>query len=439
LSINEISKLISIKNIFPFINELIRKEIIQIKEGLHDKYKEKEIRIVKFICSKKELRDIKLTLKQDAFIAAYLQLSKQFINKKWVVSNLLNEIKFSRAILNALVIKGIFFIEKESVSRLLKSNHNLIENKELAVFQKKALNEIKHSFKEKDVCLLHGVTSSGKTELYIKLIDEQLKQRKQVLYLLPEIALTTQILKRLRKHFGNKVGITHSHLNNAERVEIWKAVQQRDSEKVQYSIILGARSSLFLPFEDLGLIIVDEEHDSSFKQHQTSPRYHARDAAIYLANLHQSKVLLGSATPSVETYFNSKKGKYGLVEMHSRFEGIEMPEIQTIDIRKAYLKKEMTFQFANEMLNAISETLDNRKQVILFQNRRGYSPVFSCAACAYTPNCNNCDVSLTYHKRNSQLKCHYCGYSEQLPEFCTSCSSQDFSDIVLERSKLKKA
>ena len=428
LSIHEISKLITIKNIFSFINELIRKEIIQIKEDLHDKYKEKEIGIVKFISSEKKLDNIELSPKQGAFIAAYLQLEKQFKNKKWPVSDLLKQIDFTRAIFNNLVNKGIFSVEKESISRLLKSNEDLIENKELADFQKIALDQIKASFKQKDVCLLHGVTSSGKTELYIKLIEEQLSKGKQVLYLLPEIALTTQIIKRLQKHFGNKVGITHSHLNNSERVEIWKAVQEQDSGQVQYPVMLGARSALFLPFDNLGLIIVDEEHDSSFKQHQSSPRYHARDGAIYLAHLHQSKVVLGSATPSVESYYNAKKDKYGLVEMHSRFEGIALPKIQTIDIRKAHLKKQMTYQFAPKMLSAIDETLKQGKQVILFQNRRGYSPVLSCETCAYTPNCTQCDVSLTYHKWNNQLKCHYCGYTQQLPKICPSCSASNFSD-----------
>lgn len=428
LSISDISKLINVKNTFSFINKLIRKEIVQIKENLYDKYKEKEIRVLEFVASDKLLKDKKLTAKQAAFTTAYLELEKQDKNKKWVVSDLLNKIGFSRAILNALVDKEIFRIEKQSISRLLKSSENLIKDRDLVDFQKTALNEIKSSFKKQDVCLLHGVTSSGKTELYIKLIQDQLRKGKQVLYLLPEIALTTQIITRLQKHFGNKVGITHSHLNNSERVEIWRAVQEKEHNGVQYPIMLGARSSLFLPFDNLGLIIVDEEHDPSFKQHQTSPRYHARDSAIYLASLHKSKVLLGSATPSLETYYNARKGKYGLVEMNARFEGIALPKINTIDIRKAHLKKQMTYQFAPEMLEAIEKTLEDRKQVILFQNRRGYSPVLSCVACAYTPNCNSCDVSLTYHKWNNQLKCHYCGYTEKFPEVCPSCSAQDFSD-----------
>jgi primosomal protein N' (replication factor Y) (superfamily II helicase) len=428
LSITEIAKLIPIKNIFSFINELIRKEVVQIKEDLHEKYKEKVVKIARFVASDELLKNTKLSAKQSEFVEAYQKLSTENPSKKWVITDLLKETGFSRAIFNALVKKEIFCVEEEGISRLLKSNQELIGDKELADFQQKALNEIETAFTEKEVCLLHGVTSSGKTELYIKLIEEQLKQGKQVLYLLPEIALTTQIIKRLQKHFGNKVGITHSHLNNGERVEVWKAVQEQDSEKVQYPIMLGARSSLFLPFSNLGLIIVDEEHDSSFKQHQPAPRYHARDAAIYLAHLHEAKVLLGSATPCVESYYNAKTGKYALVEMHTRFADIALPKIETIDIRKAHLKKQMKQQFAPKMLSAIEETLAAGKQVILFQNRRGYSPVVSCGTCAYTPNCNSCDVSLTFHKWNKQLKCHYCGYTEQVPAVCPSCTANDFSD-----------
>ena len=428
LNIAEIAKLLPVKNIFSFVNELIRKEVVQIKEDLHDKYKEKVVKVACFIASDELLGNTKLSPKQTAFVEAYQQLNTENPSKKWRISDLLKEIGFSRAIFNALVKKEIFTIEEEGISRLLKSSQEIIEDKQLVGFQEKALTEIKTAFTKKEVCLLHGVTSSGKTELYIKLIEQQLKQGKQVLYLLPEIALTTQIIKRLQKHFGNKVGITHSHLNNGERVEVWKAVQEMDSKKVQYPIMLGARSSLFLPFNNLGLIIVDEEHDASFKQHQPAPRYHARDAAIYLAHLHKAKVLLGSATPCVESYYNAKVGKYALVEMHTRFADIALPKIETIDIRKAHLKKEMKQQFAPKMLNAIQETLATGKQVILFQNRRGYSPVMSCGTCAYTPNCNSCDVSLTYHKWNKQLKCHYCGYTKQVPEVCPSCTAKDFSD-----------
>jgi len=428
LKIDEVAKLINIKHVFSFINELIHKEIVLIKEDLHDKYKEKKIRIVKFIATDKLLKDIKLTIKQNAFIDAYLRLKELYPKKQYKIVELLKKNGFSRGILNTLVKKQIFTIEEQSISRLLSISTKRIADKKLADFQQKALLEIKGSFKNKDVCLLHGVTSSGKTELYIKLIQEQLDKGKQVLYLLPEIALTTQIINRLRKYFGNKVGITHSHLNNSERLEVWKAVQEKDSNNVQYPIMLGARSSLFLPFDNLGLIIVDEEHDPSFKQHQPAPRYHARDAAIYLAKQHKAKVLLGSATPSMESYLNAKKDKYALVNMFTRFADIALPRIKTIDIRKAHLKKQMTHQFAPDLLSAIKENLELGKQVILFQNRRGYSPVLICSTCAYTPNCRQCDVSLTYHKWNNHLKCHYCGYTEQIPVTCPSCLSEDFED-----------
>jgi len=428
LSIAAISKLINIKSVFSLINDLIRREVVQIKEDLHDKYKTKMLSIVHYIASDKKLENTKFTNKQQALVTAYLQMQANSPSKKWTVAQVLDETGFSRAIFIALVSKEIFEIKKEEISRLVASQQEIIPDKQLADFQQEALAEIETSFTEKEVCLLHGITSSGKTEVYIKLIEQQLKKGKQVLYLLPEIALTTQIIKRLQKHFANKVGITHSHLNNAERVEVWKAVQENNDKKVQYPIMLGARSSLFLPFSNLGLIIVDEEHDPSFKQHQPAPRYHARDAAIYLANLHKAKVLLGSATPCVESYYNAKTGKYALVEMHTRYQGIAPPKIQTIDIRKAHLKKQMKYQFSPEMLTSIEQTLSAGKQVILFQNRRGYSPVLSCGTCAYTPNCNSCDVSLTYHKWNNQLKCHYCGYTEKLPEVCPSCSAKDFSD-----------
>ncbi len=428
LNINDISTLLNIKQVFSLINELIRKEVILVKENLYDRYKEKEIRVARFISSEKKIRNIKLTPKQNAFITRYLQIEKKNNNTKWLVPSLLSTIGFSRSVFNALVRKEIFSVEKEYISRLAKSNEGLEENTKLADFQLEALDNIKSCFQKKNVCLLHGVTSSGKTELYIKLIREQLDKGKQVLYLLPEIALTTQIIRRLQKSFGDDVGITHSHLNNAERLEIWKAVKEKDSKKIKYSIILGTRSSLFLPFDNLGLIIIDEEHDSSFKQHQVSPRYHARDVAIYLASLHQSNVLLGSATPSMETYWNTKKKKYSLVSMNRRFSGILLPKIQTINIRKAKLKQQMIYNFSNEMIDAIKKALVTGMQVILFQNRRGYSPILSCDTCSYIPTCKHCDVSLTYHKWNSQLQCHYCSYTENIPKVCPSCSNQHFSD-----------
>ena len=423
LLVQEIIPLINNKSVFAIINNMIRKEIVLIKEDLHDKYKEKIIRIVELV---DENLQVKLTDKQEQLILHFSTLRIKFPKKKWTVSDLLKKTKVSRGVLTALVKKGVFKIERQSISRLLRAYKKVETSKKLTKPQLKAYDQIKEGFKEKKVCLLHGVTSSGKTEIYIKLIEEQLAKCKQVLYLLPEIALTTQIINRLRKHFGNKVGVTHSHLNNFERVEVWKAVQEKDKEKVQYPIMLGARSSLFLPYDNLGLIIVDEEHDPSYKQHQPTPRYHARDAAIYLANIHNSSLLLGSATPALESYYNATERKYHLVELNSRYQDLKLPKIECVDIRKAHLKKKMQAQFAPELLDEIKETIANGKQVILFQNRRGYSPILSCATCAFTPNCKYCDVSLTYHKWQNQIKCHYCGFTENLPTICPSCHATDF-------------
>ena len=423
LLVQEIIPLINNKSVFAIINNMIRKEIVLIKEDLHDKYKEKIIRIVELV---DENLQVKLTDKQEQLILHFSTLRIKFPKKKWTVSDLLKKTKVSRGVLTALVKKGVFKIERQSISRLLRAYKKVETSKKLTKPQLKAYDQIKEGFKEKKVCLLHGVTSSGKTEIYIKLIEEQLAKCKQVLYLLPEIALTTQIINRLRKHFGNKVGVTHSHLNNSERVEVWKAVQEKDKEKVQYPIMLGARSSLFLPYDNLGLIIVDEEHDPSYKQHQPTPRYHARDAAIYLANIHNSSLLLGSATPALESYYNATERKYHLVELNSRYQDLKLPKIECVDIRKAHLKKKMQAQFAPELLDEIKETIANGKQVILFQNRRGYSPILSCATCAFTPNCKYCDVSLTYHKWQNQIKCHYCGFTENLPTICPSCHATDF-------------
>ena len=246
--------------------------------------------------------------------------------------------------------------------------------------------------------------------------------------MLPEIALTTQIINRLRKHFGNKVGVSHSRMNNNERVEIWNAVKEKDSTKAQYPIMLGARSSLFLPFDNLGLIIVDEEHEPSFKQYQPSPRYHARDAAIYLSSLHKSKVLLGSATPCLETYYNTQNNKFGLVELNSRFGDIQLPEIHIVDIKRAHQKKQMEYHFSPFLIKNIEEALEKEKQIILFQNRRGFAPLLECNKCSWTPKCNNCDVSLTYHKHSHSLRCHYCGYNIEKTLSCKSCGQNEMKD-----------
>ena len=295
---------------------------------------------------------------------------------------------------------------------------------ELTDFQQKASDEIRGAFLEKDVVLLHGVTSSGKTELYIKYIQEALDRGQQVLYLLPEIALTTQTISRLKKYFGERVGVYHSRFNENERVEIWNKVLQRGrtgDTGSSYDIILGARSAVFLPFSNLGLVIVDEEHDSSFKQYEPQPRYNGRDAALYLAHLQGAKTILGSATPSIESYYNCREGKYALVEMTERYRNMEMPEIHVVDLREEIRWKRMKSHFTSVLVKQLEDALSKGEQAIIFQNRRGFSLRLECEACGWMPTCRNCDVTLVYHKLNNQLRCHYCGYTTFIPEKCPEC------------------
>jgi len=318
--------------------------------------------------------------------------------------------------------KGVLRSVSVEVGRLKNYDKQSEPPRELSDIQKTAFDSIKKHFKEKDIVLLHGVTSSGKTEIYIHLIAEQLRQGKQVLYMLPEIALTTQIIMRLQKHFGAVTGVYHSRFNDQERVEIWKRVADKNTE-TGYRLILGVRSSVFLPFSNLGLVIVDEEHDGSYKQHDPAPRYHARDSAIVLAGLHGAKVVLGSASPSIESYHNAATGKYGLTELKERFGFIKLPEIIVANTREAYRKKLMVSHFTPELLNAIDGALGRNEQIILFQNRRGFSPYIECPECGWIPVCNQCAVNLTYHKSINRLVCHYCGYSTAIPPKCDSCGS----------------
>lgn len=327
--------------------------------------------------------------------------------------------RFSPSALNGLVDKEVFEIFQQEVGRLEVSDLEREDAYPLNASQQKAMREIEEQFNDKQVVLLHGVTSSGKTEIYIHLIEKVLAEGKQVLYLAPEIALTAQLTTRLRRVFGNKLGVYHSKFSDAERVEIWNNVLHNES----YEVILGVRSSIFLPFRELGLIIVDEEHEPSFKQYDPAPRYHARNAAIVLASLHGAKTLLGSATPAIESYHNAKIGKYGLVELRERYEEMQLPEILVVDMKEAYRKKQHEGHFSDVLLEKINLALQQQEQVILFQNRRGYAPYVECKACAYIPKCKNCDVSLTLHAATNTLNCHYCGYIERLPQECPSCKT----------------
>ena len=335
---------------------------------------------------------------------------------------LMNVARCSYAVIKRLVERKILFTYEREVGRLSDAGEEHVENiKRLNQAQQDAYNQIVFQFLKKNVVLLHGVTSSGKTEIYIHLIKKALDEKKQVLYLLPEIALTVQITSRLRHVFGNKLGIYHSKYSDAERVEIWK--KQLSSHP--YEVILGARSAVFLPFQQLGLVIIDEEHETSFKQQDPSPRYHARSVAIMLAQMYGAKTLLGTATPSAESYYNATQGKYGLVSLTTRYQGIELPEIQVIDTKDLQRRKMMTGPFSPTLIAAINEALQNNQQVILFQNRRGFAPMIECRTCGWVPKCTNCDVSLTMHKRMNLLTCHYCGYTYQVPTVCPVCGATD--------------
>ena len=339
------------------------------------------------------------------------------LNSSLTKDELLNQ-GHSLQTVTALIKRGILETYEQEVGRLNHGGEPHLERiQPLSSIQQDAYNQIQFSFLKKNVTLLHGVTSSGKTEIYIHLICQTLERKQQVLYLLPEIALTVQIMERLQRVFGDRLGIYHSKYSDAERVEIW----QKQLSGHPYDVILGARSAVFLPFQQLGLVIIDEEHETSYKQQDPMPRYHARSAAIMLAQMQKAKVLLGTATPSLETYHNAKTGKYGLVELFQRYKGIELPEIQVVDIKDLQHRKMMNGPFSPLLLSKVREALERGEQAILFQNRRGYAPMIECKQCGWVPHCQHCDVSLTFHRNLNQLTCHYCGNTYQVPTECPNC------------------
>jgi primosomal protein N' (replication factor Y) len=437
LKIQNIIDILNKKTVLPIVQSLLNKNVITLQEEIQEEYKPKLIRYIRlnenYASDEKliELLDSLKSEKRKNVLLTYFQL--QASEKRAITVKHLTEVsQSSSVIIKALIEKQIFeeyFIQEDRVN-FEKNKENFILS--LSTAQQNAFNEIEAFFVEKEVCLLHGVTSSGKTEIYTKLIEKYIEDGKQVLYLLPEIALTTQLVSRLTAYFGNKVAVFHSKYSNNERVEVWNSVNN-NLETAQ--IVIGARSALFLPFSNLGLIIVDEEHEQTFKQQDPAPRYHARDAAIVLANAHQAtrtngelggaKVLLGSATPSIETYHNANSGKFGLVMLKERFGKVQMPEIELVDLKDSYFRKKMKGHFSLTLIENITEAFANGEQVILFQNRRGFSPVLECMSCGHVPQCPQCDVSLTYHKFKSQLRCHYCGYSMAKPTNCHVCSSVD--------------
>ena len=430
LKVQEIASILNKKGILPILQKMMAKNIIVLEEEIKENYKPKLVRYVKLHHKYESdqglnelLEVLKNASKQKEIVLAYFQLSASE-KKPITVKKLVEVSNAASSVVKALIDKEIFeeyLLQQDRVSYNGTASEKQLQ---LSEAQETAFTAIKQSLTEKEVCLLHGVTSSGKTEIYIKLIEEYLHTGKQVLYLLPEIALTTQLVSRLRLHFGDKVAVFHSKYSNNERVEVWKQTLE-NSDKAQ--IVIGARSALFLPFNDLGLLIVDEEHEQTFKQTDPAPRYHARDAAIVLANLHKAKVLLGSATPSIETYFNTQTEKFGLVTITERYNNVRMPEIVLVDLKDKHFRKRMTGHFSDLLIEEIAEALSLGEQVILFQNRRGYSPIIECLTCGHVPHCQQCDVSLTFHKHKNQLRCHYCGYSIAKPTHCHSCSSIDLT------------
>lgn len=424
LTISEVSKLLGQKTIYPIINNLLEKELILVAEEVAQKYKpllKSFVSLSDFYNDQQNLKQLFYILekapKQLDALLAYLKLRK--LDKPITKEQILEESNCGNAALKTLTDKEIFVISKKPVSRLASYEEEFSVDFSLTEEQTRAFNKLKTGFTEKDVALLHGVTASGKTQIYIKLIEEIIKSGKaQVLFLLPEIALTTQIVERIKLYFGNLIGVYHSKFNNSERVEIWNKVK-----KGTFKVVLGARSAIFLPFQNLKLIIVDEEHEASYKQHDPAPRYQARDAAIYLAHLHHAKVVLGSATPSLESYYNALQGKYALVEVLNRFGGVALPKQEVVSVAEETKKKTMVSYFSSVLIKEMDAALEKKEQIVLFQNRRGYATILICATCGYTPKCINCDVSLTYHKSSGKLHCHYCGYHQSSLNICPACGS----------------
>lgn len=430
LTLNEVQKILDVTHVYPIVNRLIGKKVCFVWESLKQTFNPKKETFI--LLNHEYDNEDKLSEllnnwgrapKQMELLLSYLHLMKT--QGEVTKADLLHKSGATDSQLKGLVEKGILRIEKRSVDRLLYAPKDINVDFELTQSQQEAYSKLEDVLKEKQVCLLHGITSSGKTHLYIKLIEQYIRKGQQVLYMLPEIALTSQIIRRLQKHFGGYIGIYHSKFSQNERVEIWNKVKSGELK-----IVLGARSSLFLPFMDLGLIICDEEHDTSYKQQDPAPRYHGRDAAIYMASLTNSKVLLGSATPCLETYFNAKNEKYGFVELLERFGEVKLPTIEMLDNRTVAHKPGEKVMIAPQLLDEIRQTVFRKKQVILFQNRRGYSPYQICTVCGWIAQCKNCDVSLTYHKFSNKLKCHYCGNIYPPTNTCQACGS----DKLMQRN-----
>ncbi|WP_207494288.1 replication restart helicase PriA [Aridibaculum aurantiacum] len=441
LKLSEVQQILDASHVYPVIKKLIEKGVCVVWEALKEKYKEKKETYVLLHPDYHTEQNLATLLndwsknkapKQLELLLAYLHLMKTA--GEVTQPELLKKANATAAHLKGLADKHILKLEKRSLDRLPGLPKDVKIDFELSKVQQHAAAEIQQSLMEKPVCLLQGVTSSGKTQIYIKLIEQVIKEGKQVLYMLPEIALTAQIIRRLQIYFGGYITIYHSKFNPNERVEIWNKIRSGDTK-----VVLGARSSLFLPFKNLGLVIVDEEHDPSFKQQDPAPRYHARDAAIYYAALYGAQVLLGSATPSIESYHNAKTGKYGFVHLTQRYGNVQLPEIEIVDVKTIFPRDKEKILLTPPLLGAIFDALEQKKQVILFQNRRGYVPYQLCGTCGWIPQCEQCDVTLTYHKAKNRLQCHYCGSSYPVVITCAACGSHNFVQKSFGTEKLEEA
>lgn len=460
ITIDDVRKILNLKSVFHVIKRLMEKKVVYLYEEMPEKYKPKKIACVRlaepYHSDRQQLVDAfeqcSKALRQTEALLAFVEADRaqEFVRRQ----DIYTRAKADASVLKAMEKKGIFELYEKEMSRIGGYKEELTEAHDLSAQQVRALSEIGAHFKEKNVVLLHGVTGSGKTRVYIELIQAAIARGEQVLYLLPEVALTTQIINRLQKVFGDQVAVYHHRISNNERVELWKKVGQFGSSSVRQSVsldnqtdeltnyrtpslILGARSGLFLPFSNLSLVIVDEEHDTSFKQHDPSPRYHGRDTAIYLAHLHGAKVLLGTATPSLESFQNTRDGKYGLVEMPERFGGIELPKMVVVDVKQEAKERKMQSHFTSVLIEELKGAMERGEQAILFQNRRGYAPNLRCTTCGWHSECVNCDVSLTYHKFRQNLQCHYCGYTEQVARKCPACGSIELKLLGFGTQKIE--
>ncbi len=438
LRLSEVQQLLDSSHVYPIIKKLIDKQICYVWEELKDKYKSKtETYIVlqpafnNDVALSELINNFGKAPKQMELLLAYLHLIKT--EGEVTQATLLKKSNATAAQLKGLIEKGILLAEKRATDRLKTLPKDITINFSLSQAQQVSYQAIITSLTDKNVCLLHGVTASGKTQIYVKLIEQYMQQGKQVLYMLPEIALTSQIIRRLQVHFGGNIAIYHSKFNPNERVEIWNKVKNGEIK-----VVLGARSSLLLPFQNLGLIVVDEEHDASYKQQDPAPRYHARDAAIYYASIFNAKVVLGSATPSIESYYNCEQHKYGLVTLTERFGNVDLPTIELVDLKKIPSKDKSKIALSPQMVAAIELSLSQQKQVILFQNRRGYSPYMICNNCGWIPQCQHCDVTLTYHKAKNKLSCHYCGTTYPVLHTCAACGSNNFIQKNFGTEKLEE-